>query len=155
LPWYAWLFGPPEAVVGFLVTWPRFWRWVARRADHYYGPALSGPVRPPFLVTCSRCQCWKEVASSVDGKTWVCEDCRLKEGNEAWDKAQELLKYQEASERWRRDIRERVALRELGKLDKIRASDDWALSLAVERPALHPRRGQYAQSVEWGYHPPQ
>lgn len=26
--WYAWVLGPPETVLGFLVTYPKFWKWV-------------------------------------------------------------------------------------------------------------------------------
>jgi hypothetical protein len=86
MPWYAWILGPPEAVLGFLVTWPAFWRWLGKKIDErepappdYWWPRteplIQRPVPSPeqFIVTCSRCGAKRVVASLAAETPCVCQ----------------------------------------------------------------------------------
>lgn len=52
MPWYAWVLGPPETVVGFLVTWPRFWKWIdANRPSKYWAAQVRPTINLPDSPT--------------------------------------------------------------------------------------------------------
>ena|SRR5947209_199587 len=80
--WYAWVLGPPETVLGFLITYPRFWRWVTswevvwepspRPVVNHHTPVT------PFMVRCEDCGKLSSCASAtvIDRRPhWRCVDC--------------------------------------------------------------------------------
>jgi DNA-directed RNA polymerase subunit RPC12/RpoP len=92
--WYAWVLGPPETVVGFLVTYPRFWKWVAgrhRSAPPPTWPAVSGTsgctvdLRPKQMPLYRCKDCGKTTTA-----TMRCPECRHKIRLRAESQVQQL-----------------------------------------------------------------